>query len=241
MEAFRIHRFDRLASTNDLAGSGGYRSGDVIICRAQTRGRGQRGNGWHASPGENLTFSVVLEPRFLAACEQFLLSMAVCLATVDTLTHFGIDGRIKWPNDIYVADHKIAGILIENDICGSVISRSVAGVGLNVNETGFPPQLPNPVSMAACSGIQYDTETVFASFLDCFMARYTMLEEGNTERILDDYDSLIYRKGVKSPFRLPSGERFEGTIVEVKPGGTLVVESGRGCEEFLFKEIEFIV
>ncbi|MCC8034486.1 MAG: biotin--[acetyl-CoA-carboxylase] ligase [Rikenellaceae bacterium] len=241
MTAFRIHRFEELLSTNDDASEGKYSHGDVIVCRSQRRGRGQRGNGWHATPGENLTFSMVLEPRFLPAPEQFLLSMAVSLAAVDTLSGYGIQSLIKWPNDIYVGDRKIAGILIENDICGSTLSRSVAGVGLNVNETDFPAALPNPVSMAGISGRKFDTGEVLALFLDQFDARYRLMEEGSSEIILQDYGSLIYRKGIKAPFRLPSGERFEGTVAEVKPGGALVVESDRGREEFLFKEVEFIV
>ncbi|MCD7969854.1 MAG: biotin--[acetyl-CoA-carboxylase] ligase [Alistipes sp.] len=238
---FRLYRFPELASTNDEASSPQYSAGDVIICDSQIRGRGQRGNGWHSQPGENLTLSIVAGPGFLPASKQFLLSEAVSLAVADTLGVYGLAPAIKWPNDIYIGDRKIAGILIENDICGMNLSRSVIGIGLNVNQTVFPDSVPNPVSMRQLTGRSYSLIEVLNCLLDNWSKWYSRLEAGHTGQITADYGSLIYRKGTLSPFRRPSGERFEGIITGVLSGGQLVIETETGPEEFLFKEVEFII
>ncbi|MBR7114899.1 MAG: biotin--[Alistipes sp.] len=109
-----IYRFPTLASTNDEAALARYTEGDVILARSQTSGRGQRGHRWESEVGQNLTFSLVLEPTFLAPAHQFLLSEAVALGVVDMLDGYGIGAKIKWTNDIYVGDRKLAGILIEH-------------------------------------------------------------------------------------------------------------------------------
>ena len=123
-------------STNDLACEERYGHGDVICAERQTAGRGQRGHTWTSPEGVNLLFSVVLCPTFLPAGEQFLLSQAVALALVDTLGTCGIDARIKWTNDIYAGDRKLAGILIEHHLAGGRLARTVAGIGIAV-EKGF--------------------------------------------------------------------------------------------------------
>lgn len=117
----------------------------------QSRGRGQRGNSWSSSAGANLTFSVVLCPGFLETAQQFYLSKAVSLAVCDTVESFGVRPQVKWPNDIYIDGRKVAGILIENDLAGNFLSRSVVGIGINVNQTEFDPALPNPTSLAVAA------------------------------------------------------------------------------------------
>lgn len=143
-----IYRLASTTSTNDEARDIRYRHGDVVWAERQTAGRGQRGHAWHSPEGENLTFSIVLEPCFLPVGEQFMLSEAISLALVDTFADYGIDTRIKWTNDIYAGDRKIVGMLIENNCSGPLLVRSIAGIGINVNQTVFDPALPNPVSMA---------------------------------------------------------------------------------------------
>lgn len=108
-----IYRIDETTSTNDEARDAKYRHGDIVWAERQTAGRGQRGHTWTSPEGENLTFSMVLEPRFLPVGEQFLLSEAVTLALTDTFAAYGIDTRIKWTNDIYIGDRKLVGILLE--------------------------------------------------------------------------------------------------------------------------------
>ncbi|MDE6109297.1 MAG: biotin--[acetyl-CoA-carboxylase] ligase, partial [Muribaculaceae bacterium] len=97
---------------------GGY----VIAAREQTAGRGRRGNSWEAAPGENLTFSMLLRPSGMPAGRQFELSMLVALAVADVVErNLGPDVpvEVKWPNDIYVGDRKVAGILMECSLAGA--------------------------------------------------------------------------------------------------------------------------
>ena len=135
----------------------------VVAALSQTSGKGQRCNRWISSPGENLTFSVALkfpisggaatgksglEP--MHAYDQFVLSEITSLSVVELLAEHGIEAKIKWPNDIYVAEKKICGILIENSLRGEWIQHSIIGIGLNVNQRNFDVKLPNPTSMALC-------------------------------------------------------------------------------------------
>ncbi len=171
-----IYHIAETTSTNDLAREERYGHGDVICAERQTAGRGQRGHTWTSAEGENLTFSLVLEPRFLPAGEQFLLSQAVALALTDTLGTCGIDTRIKWTNDIYAGDRKLVGILIEHSYTGPTLGRSVAGIGINVNQRVFDPALPNPVSMALAAGRTFDREEVLERFRTHCAARYALLD-----------------------------------------------------------------
>ena len=117
-------------STNtEAADRSRYAHGDTVVAIRQTAGRGQRGHRWESVPGENLTFSIVLEPTFLAAGEQFLLSEAIALAVTDTLQEYGIGATIKWTNDIYVNDRKICGMLLEHNLDGTRLARTVAEYG----------------------------------------------------------------------------------------------------------------
>lgn len=146
-----IYRIAETTSTNDDAKRPEYRHGDIVWAERQTAGRGQRGHSWTSPEGENLTFTLVLEPVFLPVGEQFLLSETVTLALTDTFASFGIDARIKWTNDIYVGDKKLVGILIEHSYSGPTLARTIAGIGINVNQRAFDPALPNPVSMAVAT------------------------------------------------------------------------------------------
>lgn len=235
------HILQECASTNLEARDDKYVHGDAIVAIRQTAGRGQRGTKWDSRPGENLTFSLVLEPVFLPAAQQFLLSEAVALSVADTLAAQGIDARIKWPNDIYVGDRKICGILIEHDLRGANLSRSIAGIGINVNQTEFPEWVPNPTSMALETGGTFDIHDVFATFYDKFSARYSSLEEGEQERIEEDYRYLLYRLDQSRRYSIPGRGEVEGTIRSVEPSGRLIVEIDGEMHGFLFKEIEYIL
>ncbi len=238
----RADYFDEAGSTNDVARVKCYGHGDLVVARSQSRGRGQRGNHWESAPGANLTFSIVLEPVFLPAGEQFLLSEAVSLAVADLLESYGIVAAIKWPNDIYSGDTKVAGILIENDICGANLARSIVGVGLNVNQMRFSPALPNPSSMALLSGGDFAVGEVLERLYGKLMLRYGQLEEGRAEQLCGDYLGRLYRLGVPAVYRTPGDGEFTGIIRGVEESGELDVEHPDGSVRgYLFKEIEFIL
>ncbi len=237
-----IYRFEQLTSTNDEARNLRYRHGDIIVAEYQSAGRGQRGHLWSSNRAENLTFSVVIEPEGLPAIEQFLLSEVVALALVDTFAGEGISAVIKWTNDIYVGDKKITGVLIEQNLSSGMISRSIVGVGINVNQLHFDETLPNPVSMAQLLNKTIDRDMLLDSFSLALMRRYEQLARGDKQALQQEYRSHMYRLGVVAPFRLPSGEVVQASICGVKPSGELLVEYPDGAQgEYLFRQIEFVI
>ena len=165
----RIEWLDECVSTNTQVTEYPLsEEGVIVAARCQTGGRGQKGNSWEAQPGKNLTFSAMWKPRGIAAREQFSISEAVALAVVDFLEDAGINAKVKWPNDIYVDDRKICGILIEHSVMGTEISRTIAGVGINVNQREFLSGAPNPVSMASIAGTEFPTERLLDSHLRAY-------------------------------------------------------------------------
>ena len=237
-----IYRFDTLGSSNDEACKPQYVEGDIILAQCQTAGRGQRGHTWESREGENLTFSLLLEPLFLPPSEQFLISECVALGVCDALMHYGIEAQIKWTNDIYIGDRKLAGILIEHKLQGSALARTVAGIGLNVNQKAFSDDLPNPISMAQATGREFDREEVLQTVATSLMARYEQLREGGAKELQADYHQRLYRLGQEHCYALPDGSRFRGIIRGVEPTGALRIENERGeLLSFLFKEVEFVI
>ena len=237
-----IYHIAETTSTNDLAREERYGHGDMICAERQTAGRGQRGHTWTSPEGVNLLFSVVLCPTFLPAGEQFLLSQAVALALVDTLGTCGIDARIKWTNDIYAGDRKLVGILIEHNLTGDRLSRTIVGIGVNVNQTRFDPSLPNPSSMHLETGCEYDRQEVLHRLGDCLAARYEQLEKGDREALQADYRRRMYRLGERHRYRYPDGRTVEAVLRGVRPSGELLLELPDGrTEGYLFREIEFVI
>lgn len=237
---YRTEYLAETTSTNDEARDDRFGHGDIVVAEAQTEGRGQRGNSWASESGKNLTFSVVLKPTFLPAANQFLLSEIVSLAITDMLSRYGIDAKIKWPNDIYADGRKIAGILIENDLKGSVMYRTIAGIGINVNQTVFDPALPNPTSMKLITGEDCDRIEVLDGFAEAFFKRYAALEKGYVNGIERDYHTRLYRVGEPASYLLPDCTSFTGVIMHVQQSGELVMQLADGTvRRFLFKEVEY--
>ena len=237
-----IYHFSTTASTNDDARDEKYREGDVVWADFQTAGRGQRGHEWHSRKGENLTFSVVLEPTFVPIAEQFSVSEVVALSLVDMLAEYGIEAKIKWTNDIYVGDKKLVGILIEHSLAPSSLRRTVVGVGVNVNQTEFDASLPNPVSMAQLLGRELNAEGVLRCFMGHLQENYELLRSGGKAELHDRYNTLLYRKNEYHTYALPNGEKFSAKIVGTAPSGALRLENESGeTKDYLFKEVEFII
>jgi BirA family biotin operon repressor/biotin-[acetyl-CoA-carboxylase] ligase len=236
-----IYHLDITASTNDDARDEKYREGDVVWADFQTAGRGQRGHEWHSRKGENLTFSVVLEPTFMPIAEQFSVSEVVALSLIDMLADYGIGAKIKWTNDIYVGDKKLVGILIEHSLAPASLRRTIVGVGINVNQREFDPSIPNPVSMAQLLDRQLDAEEILQCFLRHLQRNYEKLREMQNA-LHDRYNSLLYRRNEYHTYALPSGERFRAKIVGTAPSGALCLEDELGkTKEYLFKEVEFVI
>lgn len=237
-----IYRFDTLASSNDEAALPRYAEGDVILVERQTAGRGQRGHRWESGSGLNLTLSAVFEPTFLNPSAQFLLSEAVALGVKDMLATYGIEAKIKWTNDIYVGDKKLAGILIEHKLQGSGIARTIAGIGLNVNQREFSAELPNPISMTTVADRTFERDEVLERLNKALMSRYEQLRAGEDDALQRDYHQSLYRLDSQHWYTLPDGTRFRGTIRGVAPTGALAIEDEQGeLHHYLFKEVEFLI
>lgn len=225
----------------------------VLSARSQTAGRGQRGNRWLAQEGVNLTFSIVLRPGQgpvppLQARSQFPLSELASLSVVQTLEHYGISSTVKWPNDVYIGDRKVCGMLIENRVApvgdGS-LELCVVGIGLNVNQRTFDPALVNPVSMASCpegAGRTFDTGEVLAVLLSRF-ADNLALASRDRWLLHGLYLRAMYRLGRWYEYTdCSDGEVFEGMIVGCTEDGYLRVRKRNGEERsFAFKEISYII
>lgn len=237
-----VYRFDSLGSTNDEAQDQKYSHGDIVAAERQSAGRGQRGNKWLSGQGLNLTLSVVVEPEEIDARSQFLVLQASALAICDVLELCGLAPKIKWTNDIYIGDEKIVGILIENKLSGSMLKRSVVGIGLNVNQLQFDPSLPNPTSMALALGREFDRDEVIGALERAMHRRFDELSSVSQRRIADDYHEHIYRLGEAHDFRLPSGDVQRGEICGVRPTGELIIDWLDGARgEYLFGAIDFII
>lgn len=231
-------------STNDVAyetiRSNSLMDGYLIWTMNQTAGRGQRGNSWEAVQGQNLTFSLVLQPKFLQIQEQFMLSMAISLALYDfTAKHLpSHQVKIKWPNDLYVNEQKIAGILIENQIRGSQWTYAIVGIGFNINQATFVH--PKATSLGLLAEREYELAEVLEEMLGFIEARYLQLRN-QTGSLKQSYHQHLYQKDSWHWFRhLKTAVPYEffGSIQGVNALGHLQVlkEDGQ-VEAFGFKEI----
>ena len=213
--------------------------GTIIHTNFQLAGRGQKGNRWESEEGKNLLFSIVLFPGMVSPEDQFIISMIISLGICDFLKMFITGCRIKWPNDIYAGDDKIAGILIENSITGESISNTIVGVGLNINQISFPEDIPNPVSLKMLTGKDNDLDYCLKQIAICLDKRYDQLLSGCRKEIRTEYISSLYRLNEWCNFITGSGLLY-GKINSVAHSGSLQIEDeGKNIHEFQFKEVEF--
>ena len=240
-----LHEFDELDSTNNYAqnllAAQSPPEGTLIITHNQYAGRGQLNNKWESSPNKNLTFSAILYPKFLPARNQFLLNQVVSLSVLDTLNHYIPDGvTIKWPNDIYVFDKKITGILIQNSLQGNNLQSSIIGIGINVNQKEFLSDAPNPTSAILEIGIETPLKNMLYTFCENLEKNYLLLKGGHEVTIKKRYLANLYRLGQQHLFKEPDGNLFKGTILGVTEIGKLIIKTDNGEMTFGFKELQYI-
>ena len=210
----------------------------VLVADYQTAGRGQGTNSWESERGQNLTCSLGFSPEGVKASRQYILSMAIAVALTETLAGLPHPVSIKWPNDIYVGDKKICGILIENMLKGEYIRHCIIGIGLNVNQKRFVSDAPNPTSMALESGHDFDREEVLQSLLRHFEQLLAVWDE---EAIRKAYRQRLYRKEGMFPYRDKEGD-FTASLVDVEDDGHLVLQDAQGQQRrYAFKEVTFVI
>ena len=203
---------------------------DFIYAGYQTAGRGQTGTSWESEEGKNLLCSILLPPDK----NLYFLNIAVGVALLRVI---GEDFSIKWPNDIYWQDKKAAGILVENAIIGNEIKYSIAGIGLNVNQTEFKSDAPNPVSLKQIRGREYDIESLMNRVLE---EVHKVLNEPEQD-IWSYYKSHLYRREGWYPYEDNNGV-FEAHIEDVLPTGEIVLKDRQGKERnYHFKQIRYIL
>ena len=245
MREFRIIRIDETDSTNrwmkeliQLHPSENTQHEMVVVCDYQTAGRGCGSNSWEAEQGKNLLMSVLMHPKKVSARTQFIITQIVSVALCRTIeTVIGSEHRvtIKWPNDIYVGDKKICGVLIENSIAGRRIKDCIIGIGLNVNQTEFRSDAPNPVSIAQLTGKEMDRDEVLNTFLE------ELSKQCENRNIHRDYLRKMYRYDGMYPFET-EGTRFMARVAGVNDDGRLMLEDENGIAHlFRFKEVTFII
>jgi len=244
-----IIELDMVPSTNrylaDLTGWQDLEEGTVVRTGYQTEGRGHGEAQWESEAGRNLLFSVLLKPAFLPVTNQFYLSKAISLALRDMLAEFCSDVSIKWPNDLYIRDLKIAGILIENTIEDTGIKDSIAGIGLNVNQVSFPEGLPNPTSLQLETGKEIELSLVFNRLLSRLNERYVQLLKQQFETIDKEYLLYLYKYMTETTFTESVGpgksrSSFQARITGVLDSGEIVLQTIQGeSRAFSFKEIEY--
>ena len=203
---------------------------EFIYAGYQTAGRGQTGNSWESEEGKNLLCSILLPPNK----NLYFLNIAVGVAMIRVI---GDNFTIKWPNDIYYGDKKAAGILVENAIIGNEIRYSIAGIGLNVNQTTFVSDAPNPISLKQIRGQEYNIEGLMNQLLE---AVHSVLNEPEQE-VWSYYKSHLYRREGFWPYEDNKG-RFEATIQDVLPTGEIVLSDTNGqIRQYEFKQIKYIL
>lgn len=239
-----IIRLLQADSTNNYANSQLIQNtlvdGTVFLAYEQSVGRGQLKNFWESEPGKNLTFSIVVFPAFLDIRRQFMLSKVFAYGIYTALSKYVAMLSIKWPNDIYAGDKKLGGILIENSIMHSSIKSSVIGVGINVNQTVFLSNAPNPVSLKTLTNQQLDCDRILTELLAMIDYYYSLLKAGEDDLIDQKFISVLYRLNEKHWFRTGQ-EVFEGEIIGVNEIGQLLIRKLNGqILDFHFKEVEFL-
>ena len=215
----------------------------MVVAHTQSAGQGQRGNSWEAEPGKNLTFSIFFRPVELPPMAQFAMSEAVALAVVDLLARHGIDAKVKWPNDIYVGDNKICGILIRHSIMGGCVSYSVIGVGIDVNQTQFLSDAPNPVSMKQITGETYDLSLLEKEIAGIMEDRLKLIRTDKERLALHkEFMGKLWRgDGALHPFTdTATGENFMASLEDIAFHGPMTLRLSDGSlRTYAFKEVSF--
>lgn len=225
--------------------------GYTLYTYYQTAGRGQQGNSWESEKDKNLLFSTVIYPTELSVEHQFVISQLIALALLRTLMPIlGDNIKIKWPNDIYYADKKLAGILVENAISNGQIRWSVIGVGLNVNQERFLSDAPNPISMKQITGKEYDKEALLQQILQ----ELTTLRQLPHPQLAQQYIDNLYRLGewhrfiptevTAKPIAISSDttNAFEAQIIDVLTDGRIVLlDRKQQKSTYHFKQLRYVI
>ncbi len=232
---------ETIESTNayilDLQDRNLFKEGLVVVAKHQTAGSGQRGNSWESNKDENLLLSVVIEPS-ISVNQQFEISKLVALSICDTLYKLGLAPQIKWPNDILISKQKIAGLLIHNKFNKNIITHSIIGIGLNINQIMFNNYSPKATSLNLLLGKKFDINQIKNYILQSLSNRIECFRIGKSNQ--KDYLELLYLKDTKALFE-SNNHSFQGVILGVDQQGALLIEcEDNTVEVFRHQEVKFV-
>ncbi|SJN43171.1 Biotin--protein ligase [Sphingobacterium sp. JB170] len=239
---------EEVTSTNDylkllLSNIKPLAEGTAIMTKHQSQGRGQRGTAWLTKPEENLTVSFLLYPNSLPVQHAFNLNILVSLGVHQWLTHYIKDVYIKWPNDIFVGQKKIGGILIENQLRGAMVKSSIVGIGININQQDFPDSLKTSATSLKQhlkSAKNLDIEACCRDMLTQIFTLYKQSDLKHPEKIRAAYTALLLMHGKPALFEV-NEKQIEGTIQGVDSLGRLIVLIGQSTQSFDLKEIRLLI
>lgn len=216
--------------------------GSFVCAKYQTAGRGQRGNFWESGFDQNLLFSMVLNPTELRARSQFIISQLVSLAIRDVLQQYTSDITIKWPNDIYWKESKIAGILIENEVIDNCLKLSVIGIGLNLNQEQFESNAANPISLKQITGQTYIVSVILEKVVEQILHYYNYVSVADKlDNIRINYKKALFRGEGFHLFE-ESGNSFSAQIEDVEDSGLLSLRLETGeIRKYAFKEVKYVI
>ncbi|KAA5534690.1 biotin--[acetyl-CoA-carboxylase] ligase [Taibaiella lutea] len=241
-----LHHFDTIDSTNNYAmqliDDGLAYHGQVIWADYQTKGKGQRGKTWENNAG-SLLMSLIIKPE-INADKQFTLSMQTAVTIAKYLQALSAQWHvaIKWPNDIYLNDKKTCGILIENVFRGMNWAYAVIGIGVNVNQKKFTEYLPTATSMSMISGQEYNLKEMLTDIRTGLLNLIRTTKTDNNNKLLNDYNNLLFRKGKEISFiERSNGRHFEAYVQEVNANGQLILLSHMGIEAYNFGSLDWIL
>lgn len=239
---WKVKYVDSCGSTNasikGLKSAGELHDRTALVADFQTNGRGQASNTWHSSKGENLLASYYLKVD-INVQQHFMLNVVASLAICSVVENYEVECKIKWPNDIYVSNKKLAGILIENTLMRDVISESIIGIGLNVNETCFPECLPNPCALHSLVGKKLDVKNIGEALAVQIEDNYKALMSGGGDALFARYLEKLYRINERHCF-IVGEKQIMAKIVRVERDGQLILKGDSGLEQgFLFGELAY--
>lgn len=212
--------------------------GFLVYTDFQTGGKGQRGNVWNSEDGKNLLFSFYLKPKMLVPKQAYMLNVMVGLAVVDVIQKAtGLSCELKWPNDVYINDKKLAGILVETSLGQSSISEAVIGIGLNVNQGYF--NLPTATSVFLETGKINDRESLLENLMKSVELYYLKLRSGENKMLIQEYYQVMRWRGELHEFSDKDG-KFSGEIIGIDDTGRLLINTGKELKRFDVKEITFL-
>lgn len=200
--------------------------GTAWFAHDQISGKGQRGKTWLSKGNENIILSIAIDPSPLKVSDQFILSAFCALACTELLKRYtDTPIKIKWPNDIYIGDRKAGGILIENLIQGQQWKFSIIGIGININQTAFPGDVPNATSLATVTGQTYDPVLLAKELCLILEEVWPKIDREGPDEIIKTYNQNLFRLNEVVNFKIESAF-LSAKVLGVNAKGELILNTG---------------